>query len=255
MNGSRERADGNANRSRVLYLGDDGLDGAAAYLSAAMTHFRIPFDHVESGQRYEGGADYGAYIISDYADRDFAPSARERIVNAVGRGAGLLMFGGWDSFAGGGYAGSPIGNILPVVVDQTEDRVNTSDVCVMFREKNHPVLDGLPFDKPPAIAGYNRICKRQGAETVLSVRRFETEIDDAGHRFVERECTPLLVVGDFGQGRTAAFAGDPAPHWAGGFVDWGDSRISPGGSPVEVGIWYATFMRNLVSWVGRLPQQ
>ena len=37
---------------------------------------------------------------------------------------------------------------------------------------------------------------------------------------------PVLVIGTAGHGRAAAFASDIAPHWVGGFVDWGDSRVT-----------------------------
>ena len=66
---------------------------------------------------------------------------------------------------------------------------------------------------------------------------------------------PLLVVGEFGCGRTAALATDVAPHWVGPLVDWGVPRVAaqaPQANAVEVGGNYATFLRQLLSWIGRL---
>ena len=69
------------------------------------------------------------------------------------------------------------------------------------------------------------------------------------------ETHPLLVVGQHGQGRTAAIATDVAPHWVGGLVDWGDDRVTgqgDGADDVEVGDLYAQFWRQLLSFV-KLP--
>ena len=61
----------------------------------------------------------------------------------------------------------------------------------------------------------------------------------------------MLVVGQFGRGRSAAFASDAAPHWVGGLVDWGAKRIAAhakGGGQVEVGNHYAELFARLVRW-------
>jgi hypothetical protein len=63
---------------------------------------------------------------------------------------------------------------------------------------------------------------------------------------------PLLVTGTFGQGNTAAFCTDFAPHWVGGLVDWGKKRIKAqarNGGEVEVGEYYAQFIGQLVEWL------
>jgi hypothetical protein len=51
---------------------------------------------------------------------------------------------------------------------------------------------------------------------------------------------PLLVTGQHGAGRVAAITTDVAPHWVGGFVDWGDARVAAqadGAPAIEVGNW------------------
>jgi hypothetical protein len=49
-------------------------------------------------------------------------------------------------------------------------------------------------------------------------------------------------------------ATDVAPHWVGGFVDWGDQRVAQAvaNDGIEVGNWYARFFRNLLVWTGNL---
>ncbi|MHC5115638.1 MAG: glutamine amidotransferase, partial [Planctomycetota bacterium] len=70
--------------------------------------------------------------------------------------------------------------------------------------------------------------------------------------FKESRSYPLLVLGDYGLGRTAAFASDVAPHWVGPFVDWGNKRIkarADGSQTIEVGNWYAEFFANVLQWL------
>ena len=69
--------------------------------------------------------------------------------------------------------------------------------------------------------------------------------------FLGEEC-PLLAFGSYGRGTTAALTTDLAPHWVGGWVDWGQQRINaqaPGGAEVEVGHLYAKFITQLVNFL------
>jgi uncharacterized membrane protein len=89
---------------------------------------------------------------------------------------------------------------------------------------------------------------------VLAAVQFHVHHCDDRFQFNRAEETPLLIVGQYGQGRTAALATDVAPHWIGGMVDWGDRRVvqNVAGESVEVGNWYAEFFRNLLAWTGKL---
>jgi uncharacterized membrane protein len=68
----------------------------------------------------------------------------------------------------------------------------------------HPLLAGLPKEWPYFL-GYNQLKARPEATVVMA-----TETGD-----------PFLAVREFGQGRSAAFASDCAPHWGSTeFYDW-----------------------------------
>jgi uncharacterized membrane protein len=118
------------------------------------------------------------------------------------------------------------------------------------------MLEGLPWDTPPAIGGYNALGVRPGAELLLELAPFAVTRHGDQYQFAPCPRAPLLVVGTFGAGRTAALATDVAPHWVGGWVDWGDRRIAQPVGPgfIEVGNHYARFFRNLVAWTGRLAE-
>ena len=51
-----------------------------------------------------------------------------------------------------------------------------------------------------------------------------------------------------------ALATDVAPHWVGGFVDWGKERVvaDVGDDFIDVGNWYARFFRQLLQVVYNL---
>ena len=247
----------------VLYCGDGTLEGAASYLTAIMYHFGIHFDHVppdrtidESFGRFVDSAERSSrslIVLSDYPSDAIDGGIQGRIADLVAGGCGLLMIGGWSSFHGvdGNYDGTRIGELLPVEIATGDDRLNTSSPCLVVKEMDHPIIDGLPLGKPPSVAGLNRVSARKNAATVLSAAIIDTELSEQGEiRTAERERLPLLVVGSHRKGRTAVYASDVAPHWAGGFIDWGETRIQSGSGSamVEVGLAYATFFRNLLLW-------
>jgi uncharacterized membrane protein len=123
-------------------------------------------------------------------------------------GGGLVMIGGYMSFAGidgrARYGMTPLAPVLPVTLLDHDDRIEASEgVKAEFGEPTHPALGGTPAEWP-MLLGYNRLIPRAEATVVAHTG------DD-----------PLLVVQDMGAGRTVAFASDLAPHWAPPeFIGW-----------------------------------
>ena len=245
--------------ARILYAGDTSLTTAASYLAGILTRSGLAFDYV-AGDQGAGpllAAPHALYILSDYPVNRWREGELALLRQRVADGAGLLMIGGWESFRGaaGGYDGTPLAEVLPVEMAEADDRVNCPQPCLVEIAEgmaDHPILAGLPFDRPPGIGGYNRVSPRLATTTLLSARQFEARLDCEG-RFDLRPgaAAPLLVLGGLGRGRTAAFTSDVAPHWVGGLVDWGDRRITaraPGAEAIEVGNWYAEFFTRLVRW-------
>jgi uncharacterized membrane protein len=240
----------------ILYLGDDTIHGAAAYLCGVMQYHNIPFERVDTGTAPQKVTGYDAYILSDYPAANFKPGQMEELCHAVASGSGLAMFGGWESFYGllGEYHHSPLAEVLPILMQNADDRRNFAQPVMVQHCQEHPILEGLPWNMPPFIGGFNQFIKKPGAETVLEAVRFEVRLDErpAGTAsFTPLERFPLLVVGKYGKGNVAALATDVAPHWVGGWVDWGERRIKQqtiGDGFIEVGADYATFFAQLVKW-------
>jgi hypothetical protein len=244
---------------RVCYLGDDDLGLAAVYLAGVMTHYGIAFDYVPSPQSPATdftARRYALYVLSDYPAARWQAGQLEHVVECVRGGSGLLMLGGWESFHGrlGEYHRTPLAAALPVRMGDGDDRVNCAQPCLVHKSAEHEILAGLPWQTPPGIGGYNRFTPKPDATTLLECMHYAVRLAGDGAEFSATRRAPLLVVGQHGAGRTAALATDVAPHWVGGWVDWGDQRVFQEVGPgfIEVGNWYAQFFRNLVAWTGRL---
>jgi uncharacterized membrane protein len=145
------------------------------------------------------------------------------LADRVRAGGGLLMVGGYMSFAGiegrARYGRSPLADVLCVEMLDRDDRVELPEgVVPTVVDGAHPALGGA-HGAWPALLGYNQVRARDGATTLVRAG------DD-----------PLLVVGEAGAGRTAAFTSDLAPHWAPpAFVEWE---------------CYASLWSGLVDWIG-----
>jgi len=246
---------------RVCYLGDDDLPLAAVYLAGIMTRYGLGYDYVPGSrspdEAFRSGP-HDLYVLSDYPAARFADGELAQLADRVRAGAGLAMFGGWESFHGrlGEYHRSPLADVLPVAMADRDDRRNCAQPCLVKALASHPITDGLPWERPPTIGGFNAFRPKPDATTLLACVQFSVCREGDAFRFTPGEESPLLVVGQYGHGRVAALATDVAPHWVGGMVDWGDPRVlqeMPFGF-VDIGCWYAQFFRNLLVWTGRLEQ-
>lgn len=245
----------------ILYLGDTHLRDAAAYLAGLMHGWNWNFDYVRSDESLSAeklDTPRALFIVSDYPAACMEAATQRKLLEQVTGGAGLIMLGGWESFhgLGGDWDGTPIGDALPVVIASEDDRMNCDQPVLVRCVAEHPAVSGLPWDsRSPVIGGFNRFAAKRDATVLLKAEQFSARLFDGEFVFEPLDCDPLLVVGEFGRGRVAAFATDVAPHWVGPLVDWGVPRVSaqaPGANAVEVGGDYAKFLRQLLSWVGRL---
>ena len=152
------------------------------------------------------------------------PNRMTVISDYVKQGGGLLMIGGWMSFAGKGngarWHDTKVEEALPVNVFPYDDREEVPEgVYPIIKNKNHPILKGLP-SKWPYFMGYNKVTPKKNAEVLISFEKH-----------------PLLTVGTFQKGKTAAFASDCAPHWGPtAFLEWEG---------------YGKFWNNLLGWLAK----
>ena len=247
----------------ILYCGDTSLESAASYLAGIISHAGWQFDYVPSHKPVTEDLiekPRSLLILSDYPSPQFSASLQTRVADQIRQGMGLLMIGGWESFHGfgGDWDTTVLGQLLPVEISAIDDRTNFDQPALLHPTDWKSALWGLPwFDRPPTIGGMNRFVEKAGAETWLSVTPFAPRFDSNTGLigWSSGDSLPALVTGSYGSGRTAAFASDVAPHWVGGFVDWGPTRVTAqakGAGAIEVGSDYVQFWKHLLAWVGRI---
>ena len=156
-----------------------------------------------------------------------SPNRLKAVREYVRRGGGLLMVGGYLSFQGiqgaARYRGTAVEEVLPVTIHPWDDRIEIPEGVVPERCGSHPVLDSF-VPGMPSILGLNEVVAKADADVLLRL-----PADEGGH--------PLLAVGSFGEGRSAAWTTDIGPHWL----------------PLDVLDWpgFAPLMRALLGWLAR----
>ena len=160
---------------------------------------------------------YDVYIIGDVPAKVFGPELLKQLAARVDEGAGLLMIGGNHSFGAGGYAETPLADLLPVAMRASE-AVSGDDIDPSLRHtaelKIVPTPSGLRHyvmlvesaDKNratwlglPPLDGPNKL--REKNEFVEVLARSE-------------EGAPLLLATAAGKTRVMAFAGNTTWRWA-----------------------------------------
>jgi uncharacterized membrane protein len=138
------------------------------------------------------------------------PDRIQGLHDYVVQGGGFMMVGGWLSFSGiqgkGLWGGTKIEEIMPVTCEPrgVDDRIEvTQGYQLKLNDPGHPIVKGLPWDKPYMFLGYNK-----------------THLRSESHLIASYNGDPLLATGKAGKGRSIIFASDLGPHWAGSFLEW-----------------------------------
>jgi len=246
---------------RVLLMGEPRRGG---YIWAVLKHSGVEVVHspvdAGPGDRPDiSGGEYDVIVIREgYSAIGYGVAVKLR--DAVERGTGLLMTGGWSTFTGrniegvfsGGYRGTLIEEALPVSLLDRDDRVNETLYLVVSDRVGYRRIfgDDMPdYDK--AVCGCNEVVPKKGSTTVLE--GVKALYHDGRVDFSTRY--PILVTGAYGRGRTAAYTSDLSPHWAGNIVDWQRDETDRSALPLgfEVGNLYIRFCMRLISWLA--PQR
>ena len=166
---------------------------------------------------------YDVFLLGDVDADALGRQSWKTIADQVDQGAGLAMLGGYHSFGPGGFRDSPIAPVLPIAIGPAErqnfgEKLRTDvhiagplQMAPVERDGQiHPLmqLSDNPSDdlevwlELPAVYGANKLDRlrlRQNAMTVA------WSGDQMRH--------PLLVLGAWGTGRTAALAVDSTWRW------------------------------------------
>jgi uncharacterized membrane protein len=165
---------------------------------------------------------FDVYIVGDLDSAALGDRQLQQLADAVAAGAGLVTLGGRQSYGPGGYAESPLADVIPIRMDpslrRAVDAISSVDAIsgdeagqlpppvTIQLARLHPITQ-LRDDDPGAIwqnlppqLGANRFLGPKVAPGVQVL--LESPDED-----------PLLIVGEYGSGRTAALAFDSTYRW------------------------------------------
>lgn len=185
---------------------------------------------------------FDVLILGDLDSTALGPRNATAIAEAVRKGRGLIMLGGYHSFGPGGYGDTPLGEVLPLKMDKFE-RQNFDE---RMREDLHwpgplTVVPGRPHPVTQLVAGADNVARWRTLPPLDGANKF-AEVKDAAGVQVALESTqgaPLLVSGEYGEGRVLAFAADSTWRW----------RMRGRGED------HKKFWRQVVLWLARREDQ
>lgn len=195
---------------------EEGVDGLRDALRSGAYEVDFIPNHL-AAERFPLSAEelssYSCIILSDIGSNTlllsnnvFAGGNRESnrlklIRDYVNGGGAFLMVGGYMSFTGidakSRYGETAIADILPVTMLDKDDRVESPEgIYPKVLRSDHPVFKEIDGDWPHFL-GYNRtVMKSDSADLLATIGE-----------------DPFIAVTGYGNGRTAVFTSDCAPHW------------------------------------------
>ena len=199
---------------------------------------------------------YDVFLIGDFHSTLLPATIWQQVADQVAAGSGLIMIGGDYSFGAGGFAETPLADVLPVEMSRLEQQQigdppsrdlhlevgndglqmlpTTSDV----RGIGHPMLqlaerpgENLALWRQlPRLSGANRLGALKPRATILA----ESSPGNA----------PLLVAQGHGSGRVLALAVDSTHRW-----------IFNGDPDQEFSLELRRFWRQLALWLAKQEDQ
>ena len=170
---------------------------------------------VNLGDTFERG-NYDAYILGDVDSAALGEQNLEQLAAEIGQGKGIIAIGGFHSFGPGGYRTTAMADVLPITMDRfarqdfdqpDEPRWHFPGPLQMLPTRPHPVTELAAGSENERVwrelkplKGANRWA---GIKQAPGVQLLAAAPDD----------TPLLVAGEYGEGRVLAFSGDSTWQW------------------------------------------
>ncbi|MFU8806675.1 MAG: glutamine amidotransferase, partial [Bradymonadaceae bacterium] len=189
----------------------------------------------------------GSFDLVIFQNFNFAPYQMGQYLPAIAdfvrEGGAFAMVGGDLSFASGGYARTPVEDILPVRLPPAGPRstlIDTSEFKPNLTDAGHrhpitqlafePSLNQEIWEDLPAMRGTNIV---HGAIDDGTVLLTHPRLRHHG------EPMPVLTVAEMEKGRVMAFTSDSS--WR-----WGFNNVGQGGTPREYQAFWSSAMRWLI---------
>jgi uncharacterized membrane protein len=167
----------------------------------------------------------------------------ENVRNYVRDGGAFAMLGGRLAFAQGGYAGTPIEEILPVTLrpDRNDYRALPQRMLLTPEGMRHPITR-LASDPHENERVWQSLTDLDAINLVAQAKPSATVLGVSSGQFAGTPTAPLLAVQRFGKGRTLALMTDYTWKWNFQMAGQLDSNQ-----------YYLQFIRQLGRWLIRDP--
>ena len=153
---------------------------------------------------------FEAVILGDVEAAQLSSAQQVMLEEFVGKhGGGLLMLGGVNSFNVGGYEGTPVAKMLPVVLAPKTVPYNPREFRVRVADKGvtHPVMHQAD-DAVSNVNVWNSVSPLLGHNPVKDLKPGAVALlESVGTN------EPILAVQNYGDGRTAAFTTGGSWFW------------------------------------------
>lgn len=205
----------------------------------------IPFPTEELFQEELGSFDlvvFQNFNFAPYNMRQYLPE----ISKFVKEGGGFVMVGGDLSFASGGYAQTPIEEVLPVHLPPrgTRNLIDESPFRPRLTEsgERHPITQ-LAFDPSSNRRIWEQLPMQKGTNLVLGPKEHATVLAEHPSLTADGAPMPVITVAEMGDGRVMALTTDST--WR-----WGFEYLADGGTPRE----YQVFWNSAIRWLIKDPE-
>jgi len=182
---------------------------------------------------------YKAIVLGSVEAASFSPEQLRMLADFVSkRGGSLMMLGGRRSFAEGGWAGTPVAEVLPVEFDANGQKGG-------YLAKNlavHPTREGISYpvvelagDEKASLAKWDDMPEVSAVNQVQRVKPGATILLSASNN--QRQNQVVLAFQRYGRGKVLAFPIQDSWLWK------MDAKV-----PVE-DTTHATFWRRMMRWL------
>jgi len=188
---------------------------------------------------FDKDKDLGSFDVVVFQNFAYGPYLRGQsfrlltsLADYVREGGGLAMLGGEQAFAAGGYAGTPLEEVLPVKMDRAPSVMSLPIRFQITRQGlRHPVtmlhfnqkVNRENWDRLPRLDGYNPTSPWPDSVVLATVG--DSQI-------------PLLAVRQVDRGRTMALTTDTSWYWSFRAAGQGTGSLS-----------YLRFWKNALRWL------